>query len=113
MFAGDYSHQSAQEKLAQVIMSPAVQTDYNRFKGAIPVVRTPNLSKMDSCATASWRSFNQGVPFQVPSLVHRMATDETTKDAIIAEVRRYFMDDSITEADIQRRLSAIARTLSR
>ncbi len=112
MFAGDYTHQPAQEKLAQLLMSPAVQTDYNRFKGAIPVVRMPNLAKMDSCAIASWRSFSQGAAFQAPSLVHRMAANETAKDAIIGEVRRYFMDDTISEADTQRRLSAIARTMS-
>ncbi|MQQ99747.1 ABC transporter substrate-binding protein [Glaciimonas soli] len=112
MFAGDYTHQPAQEKLAQLLMSPTVQADYNRYKGAIPVVRMPNLAKMDSCAIASWRSFSQGAAFQAPSLVHRMAANETAKDAIIGEVRRYFMDDTISEADTQRRLSAIARTMS-
>lgn len=110
MFAGNYSHQQAQEKLAQIMMSAPVQTDYNQFKGAIPVWRSPALSKMDSCSVASWQSFSKGAPFQAPSLVHRMATDETTKDAIVAEVRRYFMDDKISEIDTQRRLAAIART---
>lgn len=110
MFAGDYSHQQAQEKLAQVLMSATVQTDYNQVKGSISVWRDPNKAKMDSCALASWRTFSKGGAFQAPSLVHRMATDETTKDAIVAEVRRYFMDDQITELDTQRRLAAIARS---
>lgn len=110
MFAGDYSHQQAQEKLARITMSAPVQTDYNQFKGAIPVWRSPALSKMDSCSLASWQSFSKGAAFQAPSLVHRMAADETTKDAIVAEVRRYFLDDQISEADTQRRLAAIART---
>ncbi|MBB5198752.1 ABC transporter substrate-binding protein [Glaciimonas immobilis] len=110
MFAGNYAHQKAQEKLAQIVMSAPVQTDYNQHKGSISVWQVPNMAKMDSCALASWRSFGQGVAFQAPSLVHRMATDETTKDAIVAEVRRYFMDNAITEDDTQRRLAAIART---
>jgi len=110
MFAGDYSHQQAQEKLAQIMMSASVQTDYNQFKGAIPVWRFPAMAKMDSCSVASWNSFSKGAAFQAPSLVHRMATDETTKDAIVAEVRRYFMDDNMSEIDTQRRLAAIART---
>ncbi|PUA18586.1 ABC transporter substrate-binding protein [Glaciimonas sp. PCH181] len=110
MFAGDYSHQPAQEKLAQIMTTGALQADFNQFKGSISVLRYPNMSKMDSCATASWRSFSKGSAFQAPSLVHRMATDETTKDAIIGEVRRYFMDDKVTEIDTQRRLAAIART---
>jgi len=110
MFAGNYSHQQAQEKLAQIMMSGSVQTDYNQFKGAIPVWRFPAVSKMDSCSVASWNSFSKGAAFQAPSLVHRMATDETTKDAIVAEVRRYFMDDKMSEIETQRRLAAIART---
>lgn len=110
MFAGDYSHQQAQEKLAQILMSATVQTDYNQVKGSISVWRNPNTARMDSCALASWRTFSKGRAFQAPSLVHRMATDETTKDAIVAEVRRYFMDDQITEVATQRRLAAIARS---
>ncbi|MFC5473772.1 ABC transporter substrate-binding protein [Paraherbaspirillum soli] len=113
MFAGDYSHQPAQEKLAQIAMSPAVQTDYNRLKGAIPVWRAPDLSRMDSCARASWSAFSKGNAAQAPSLVHRMATDEATKDAIVAEVQRYFMDDKMSESDTQRRLASIARTISK
>ena len=113
MFADDYSHQPAQEVLAQIAMSSAVQLDYNKYKGSIPVVRSPDMRKMDSCSTSSWQAFSRGAAYQAPSLVHRMATDETTKDAIVAEVRRFFMDDQITEAEAQRRLATVARTLSR
>ncbi len=113
MFAGDYSHQPAQEVLAQIMMSPALQSDYNKFKGSIPVWRNPDQSRMDRCALNSWRVFSKGSAFQAPSLVHRMATDETTKDAIIAEVRRFFVDDQLSEVAAQRRLVSIARALSR
>lgn len=113
MFADDYSHQPAQEVLAQIAMSPAVQSDYNKFKGAIPVWRSPDISKMDSCSLNSWRTFSKGAAFQAPSLVHRMATDETTKDAMVAELRRFFVDDQISEAEMQRKLASIARALSR
>ena len=113
MFAGDYSHQPAQEKLAQVIMSQPVQSAYNQVKGAISVWRSPDLSKMDSCARASWSAFSKGSAFQAPSLVHRMAADETAKDAIVAEVHRYFVDDKMSESDIQRKLASIARSVSK
>ena len=113
MFSDDYSHQPAQEVLAQIAMSPAVQSDYNKFKGAIPVWRAPDISKMDSCSLNSWRTFSKGAAFQAPSLVHRMATDETTKDAMVAELRRFFVDDQIGEAEVQRKLASIARALSR
>jgi glucose/mannose transport system substrate-binding protein len=113
MFAGDYSHQPAQEKLAQLIMSQPVQSAYNQVKGAIPVWRAPDLSKMDSCARASWSAFSKGSAFQAPSLVHRMAADETAKDAIVAEVHHYFVDDKMSESDIQRKLASIARSVSK
>jgi len=113
MLATDGSHRQAQEKLAQIIVSPAIQSDYNQIKGSIPVLRNPDLSKMDSWSRASWKLFSRGAAFQVPSLVHRMATDEMTKDAMIAVVHRFFMDDQISVSEAQRRLGAIARAMTR
>lgn len=110
MLATREPHRAAQEKLAALIMSPALQNDYNQIKGSIPVLRNPALAKMDSCARASWKLFASGAEAQVPSLVHRMATEEIVRDAIVAEVHRYFLDDNVTVADTQRRLGTIART---
>jgi len=112
MFAGDYASQPEQETLARIVGSPVVQSDYNQFKGSIPVWRTPD-PHMDLCARDSWQAFGKGAAYQAPSLVHRMAADETTKDAIIAEVQRFFLDRNVTEAQAQKRLASIARTLSR
>ncbi|MFX5570623.1 hypothetical protein ABTD96_20085, partial [Acinetobacter baumannii] len=77
-----------------------------------PVWRAPD-PHMDRCARDSWRAFSKGPAYQAPSLVHRMVTDENTKDAIIAEVQRFFLDRNITEEQAQKRLAGIARTLSR
>lgn len=112
MFASG-THRNAQLKLAQMTMSAAVQGDYNQIKGSIPVLRNPDLSKMDSCARASWKTFSRGSSAQVPSFAHRMATDETSRDAIIGEVQRYFMDDTVTAQDTQRRLISVARILTK
>lgn len=101
---------AAQEKLAALALTPSLQVEYNAIKGSIPVLRNGANMKMDACARASWKLFNSGAEAQVPSLVHRMSTDETVRDAIVAEVHRYFLDDSVTAADTQRRLAAIART---
>ncbi|MFZ6753966.1 ABC transporter substrate-binding protein [Undibacterium sp. Dicai25W] len=102
---------SAQEKIAQIAVSPAVQTEYNQIKGSIPVLRNPELNKMDSCSQTSWKIFSRGSAVQVPSLAHRMATDEISKDAIIAEIMRFFSNDSLSVSDTQKRLAAISRTL--
>ncbi len=113
MLKTDKSPISGQAKLAKIAMSAAVQADYNQIKGSVPVLRNPDMTKMDSCARASWTLFASGAAAQVPSLVHRMASDEITKDAIISEIHRFFLDDSIIVADTQQRLIAIARTRSR
>lgn len=104
----DNAHRPAQEKLAQIVMSPAIQADYNQIKGSIPVLRNPDLTRFDSWSRESWKLFNRGAAFQVPSLVHRMAADDMTKDAMISVVHRFFMDDRFTVAEAQRRLSGIA-----
>lgn len=112
MFAKDYGRTAAQEKLARLVATPAVQQQYNATKGSVPVRRDADPARMDSCARASWTTFAKGGPAQAPSLVHRMAADEESRDAIIAEVHRYFMDDAVSAADTQRRLAAILRTFS-
>lgn len=113
MLATRESHRPAQEKLAALIMTPSLQNDYNQIKGSIPVLRNPALAKMDSCARASYKLFSSGPAAQIPSLVHRMATDEIVRDAMVAELHRYFLDDGMTVADIQHRLAAIARTYTK
>ena len=105
---GSPSHRSAQERLAAIALSASVQSDYNQIKGSVPVLRNPLLSKMDGCARASWTLFAAGGA--VPSLVHRMALDEIVRDAIVAEVHRFFLDDTIAVADSARRLGAIGRS---
>lgn len=109
MFAGDYRHMAAQEKMARLLMTPALQLDFNALKGGVPVRSDANPARMDSCARASWTTFARGAAVQAPSLVHRMATDEASRDAIIAEVHRFFLDDRVPPAQAQRRLAALFR----
>ncbi len=113
MFTGANMHRSAQLKLAQVVMTPALQADYNQIKGSVPALRNPDFSKMDSCARDSWKTFARGPQAQVPSFSHHMATDETSRDAIMGELHRFFMDDGVAVADTQRRLETMARVLTK
>lgn len=113
MLANTKSFRPAQEKLARLVMSDAVQLEYNQLKGSIPVLRNPDISKMDSCNRASWKLFASGPQVQVPSLAHRMAADEVTRDAIIAEVHQYFLNNQLSTAETQRRLARIARAGAR
>jgi glucose/mannose transport system substrate-binding protein len=112
MFTNDYAHSPAQEKLARLVATPAVQQQYNAIKGSVPVRRDADPARMDSCARDSWTTFAKGAQVQAPSLVHRMAADEESRDAIIAEVHRFFMNDAVTAQETQRRLTAILRTFN-
>lgn len=115
MFSGDYSQQTVQEKVAQLMVSMPVQQGYNRIKGSVPVRRdldSKAIAALDRCAASSWQTFNRGKVVQAPSLVHRMATDEKFKDAIVAQIQKFYLDDRISVADYQQRMSAMVRALN-
>ncbi|WP_293935062.1 ABC transporter substrate-binding protein [Iodobacter sp.] len=111
MFAGNYMKQAGQEKLAQLLLTPAVQANYNKIKGSVPVRRDANVRLMDSCARSSWQTFAKGSTVQAPSLTHRMASDEALKDAIVAQVHRFFSDSQMPVSEAQRRMAGIVRAL--
>jgi len=113
MFVSNDHHLMAQQKLAQIAVSPGVQNDYNQIKGSIPVLRNPDFSRMDSCARTSWNIFSRGAEVQVPSFSHRMATDETSRETIINELHRFFMDDEIPVEETQGRFVLIANILQK
>jgi glucose/mannose transport system substrate-binding protein len=109
MLAAHPAQRAAQETLAAMVMQPAVQRDYSRVKGSVPVLRAPDLSAMDACARASWTLFATSAADQAPSMAHRMATDETARDAMVAELHRFFLNEKVSVADTQRRLGVIGR----
>lgn len=109
MFAGDYRQMAAQERMARLMVTPSVQAGFNALKGGVPVRRDADPAAMDSCARQSWTVFARGAAVQAPSLVHRMALDEASRDAVIAEVHRFFLDDRVPPSQAQRRLGALFR----
>lgn len=113
MFSKDYARSAAQEKLAALLVTPALQAEYNAVKGSVPVRRDAELTRLDRCARDSWQAFAPEGAERAPSLVHRMATDEAGKEALIAELHRAYRDDSPTPAAAQARLAALLRALSR
>ena len=113
MFAGDYSKQISQERFAQIIVSPAVQLGYSKLKGSVPVRKDVDIASLDSCGKNSWRSFARGAAYQAPSLVHRMAADDTFKEAIVAQIQTFYLDEKISVAETQQRLAAMVRALNR
>lgn len=109
MLAAHPAQRGAQETLAAMVMQPAVQRDYSRVKGSVPVLRAPDLGAMDGCGRASWTLFASSAAVHAPSMAHRMATDETARDAMVAELHRFFLNERVAVADTQRRLGVIGR----
>jgi glucose/mannose transport system substrate-binding protein len=98
-----------QEKMAQTLHSKTVQLDYNRIKGSVPVrkdLSATQLRTMDACARDSWETFAAFGTARVPSLAHRMAADESTKDAVAQTLWRYLADPRMDAQDVQRRLAS-------
>ncbi len=111
MFTAGYAHVAAQEKLARLAVTPALQAEYNAVKGSVTVRRDADPARMDRCARDSWLLFGREPALRAPSLVHRMAAGEASKDAIVAELHRYFVDDTLPASEVQRRLAAMFRAL--
>jgi len=111
-FARDYAQAAAQERLAGALLAPALQAAFNRAKGSVPVRRDADVAAMDPCARESYTLFARGGDALVPSLAHRMATGESNKDAIVAELHRFFVNDAVPVAETQRRLAAVLRVLA-
>lgn len=109
MLVSTRPHGAAQEKMAEVVTSIPAQLAYNRHKGAVPVRRDIDPGVLDSCARDSWETFASARSARVPSLAHRMAADEATKDAVAQTLWRFLTDARMEPSEAQRRLAAVIR----
>jgi glucose/mannose transport system substrate-binding protein len=102
-----------QEKMAEILQSRPLQLAYNRIKGSVSVrkdLSATQLNTMDSCARDSWETFAAPDTARVPSLAHRMAADESTKDAVAQTLWRYLMNPRMQAHEAQRRLASDIHT---
>jgi glucose/mannose transport system substrate-binding protein len=76
------------------------------------VLRDADPALMDSCARASWTMLADPAATLVPSIAIGMIGDDVMRDALASELYRFFMDDSVTVQDTQRRLAAVSRAFS-
>lgn len=112
MLANGHHREATQEKVAELVFNASTQLAYNRIKGSVPVQRDIDVGSLDSCARDSWTSFADPRTARVPSLAHRMAADESIKDAVAQTLWRYLTDPRMEPAEAQRRLAAVIRAPS-
>ena len=103
----------AQEKVAALAMTASMQEHYNRVKGSVPVLRQVDLASMDSCARASWSLLARPGAVLVPSMSIGMVGEQDLRDVLITELHRFFMDDTISVRDTQRRLASVSRAFTK
>jgi glucose/mannose transport system substrate-binding protein len=113
MLVGKKRRDADQERLAELITQPALQLAYNKAKGSVPVRTDIDVAQLDVCARDSWQTLARPGSAQVPSIAHRMAADEPTKDALADVLHRFVRSKGQSAEQTQQRLAAIVRAASR
>jgi glucose/mannose transport system substrate-binding protein len=113
MLVGTRRREAEQERMAEVVVSPAAQLAYNQAKGSVPVRDDIDPAQLDECARDSWQTLKRADSPLLPSIAHRMAVDEATKDALADALHRFLKDPAITPARAQERLVALIRSAAR
>ncbi|MGL6419123.1 ABC transporter substrate-binding protein [Aeromonas allosaccharophila] len=90
----DPAQLQAQGDLAQLLMTPTFQAEFNRVKGSIPALTHPDMSKFDRCAVRSYQDFllAEKQDNLLPSMAEGMATPTNMRQAIMDVLSNYFND---------------------
>ncbi|WP_421274253.1 ABC transporter substrate-binding protein [Aeromonas veronii] len=90
----DPAQLQAQGDLAQLLMTPKFQEEFNRVKGSIPALTNPDMSKFDRCAVRSYQDFllAEKQDNLLPSMAEGMATPTNMRQAILDVLSNYFND---------------------
>ena len=109
MLVGRFPKRAEQERLAEVIASPATQMTYNQAKGSVPVRMDIDPAALDECARDSWQTLARPGSALLPSITHRMAAVESTREALGEVLHRFVKTRSVTPQQAQAQLLAIVR----
>jgi glucose/mannose transport system substrate-binding protein len=96
---------AAQDKLATLMMDPAVQTEFNAFKGALPARLDANVAELDACAQLGQKVLAGGEANQLPNFALAFSPD--TQGQIEDLLGNYWSKPSMTPADAAKQLSSI------
>ncbi|WP_421301022.1 ABC transporter substrate-binding protein [Aeromonas veronii] len=90
----DPAQLQAQGDLAQLLMTPQFQEEFNRVKGSIPALTNPDMSKFDRCAVRSYQNFllAEKQDNLLPSMAEGMATPTNMRQAILDVLSNFFND---------------------
>jgi glucose/mannose transport system substrate-binding protein len=95
----------AQDKLAQLMMDPAVQTKFNAFKGALPARLDANIADLDACAQMGQKVMAGGAANQLPNFALAFSPD--TQGQIEDLLVNYWANAAASPSDAAKQLSTI------
>ena len=113
MLVGKAQRRPLQERLAELVVQPGVQLAYNQAKGSVPVRMDIDPNQLDECARDSWQTLARPGSPLVPSIAHRMAAGESTKDAIADALHRFVRSRAVSAKEAQARLVGIVKAAGR
>lgn len=100
----DAEQKKAQEKLATLMMDPAVQTEFNAYKGALPARLDANVAELDACAQLGQKVLANAAN-QLPNFALAFSPD--SQGQIEDLLGNYWSNPSMKPADAAKQLSTI------
>ena len=95
----------AQHKLAELMMDPAVQTEFTRYKGSVPSRLDANIAALDRCAKLGQQVMARGPSHQLP-LVNLVFTPDSYGQYVDL-LAQYWANLSMSAVDATKKVSGI------
>lgn len=95
----------AQHKLAELMMDPAVQTEFTRKKGSVPSMLNADITSLDHCAQTGQQVMAQGPAHQLPNFYLVFTPD--TYGQYVDLLAQYWANPGMTAADATKKFAAI------
>ena len=102
---------AAQRKLAQVLMDPAVQTNYTFHKGSIPSRQDADIKSLDRCAQLAQEVMAAGPAHQLPHFILSFTPDVLGQ--IYDVLGQFWSHPDMPAADATRQFAAIVASIPR
>jgi glucose/mannose transport system substrate-binding protein len=96
---------AAQRKLAELMMDPAVQVEFNKYKGSLPSRLDADVQSLDACAQLGQKVMAGGEGNQLPNFA--LAFSQDTQGQIEDLLVHYWSTPGMSAADAAREFSTI------
>ncbi|ENM5890281.1 carbohydrate ABC transporter substrate-binding protein [Vibrio mimicus] len=109
MASKEFSYAEANQ-LATLLADKQFQTNFNRYKGSIPVRQDIALDTFNLCQQRSHQDFLYAAKEGnlVPSMTDSMAVNPMIQQAITNEIFHFFRNPAVSEEEVMKRIWAIA-----